>query len=466
MKKKHQLKNAMKISVIEGIYAQFHASLTSIGSNFITKAAVILNASPLQFSLLTGISQLSQFFQLYAVMHNKDITSRKKPCVQFAFWGRIMSILLGISFAISNPNLAFLFFLCVLFLSSALQTVSGNMWVAWVSDLIPKQIRGRFFSQRMQIHLIFGLIIGYFFSFFIDLFEASPDNWKYQIIERFNLQNAIHKDNLSLGLSIVFIIGTFLGLYGLKLLEKQPERKIKSIANENDFSLFEPLKNQDFRKLLRFGLWWMFAIGIGSPFWGPFMIKTLKMSLVEMQIYSMLSAFAMLLSFRFWGKFIDKFGNKTAMKICVFLGGVNPLFWIFFKESSYSLIWLEGILSGIMWSGANLVSFNIVLALAPRGKEQHWSAVYSAFGGIVMLSSILLSGVFYPPQMTFKNLVILPEQVLFAITGLLRFTAEIPLYFVNEPKAIPLRKTVSHASDIVLARIMRFRNRMFKIFNI
>ena len=465
--KQQKLKNTMKISIVEGIFAQLYSSLSTIGSNFITKAAVLLNASPIQFSMLTGISQLSQFFQLYAVIHNRNISSRKKPCIRFAFWGRLLSLFIGISFAIINPSVAITFFLSLLFISATLQNISSNMWVAWVSDLIPKKIRGRFFSIRMQIHLFSGFVIGYIFSFIIDLFEAESGSWKYNLLDRLNLKAIFDASNLPLALSIFFIIGTILGLYGLVLLKKQPERKIRNtttrLENDEQFSLFEPLKNSDFRKLLRFGLWWMFAIGIGSPFWAPFMIKTLKMSLVEMQIYSMLSAVGMLLSFRFWGKFTDRFGNKTAMKICVFMGAINGSTWIFLKEQSYSLIWLEAFSSGVMWSGANLITFNFVLSIAPRGKEQHWSALYSSLTGLMMLFTILLSGIFFPSQIVIKNFVLLPEQVLFAATGILRLTAEIPLYFVNEPKAVPLRKTMSYASDYVLAKIQRFKNSMFKI---
>ena len=459
MKKPQELNKAMRISIIEGIYAQIHSSLAAIGSNFITKAAVLLNATPMQFSLLAGVAQLSHFFQLYAVMHNKNVQSRKEHCIRFAFWGRFLSLFIGLSFAIVNPKLSFIFFLSLLFVSASLQTISSNMWVAWMTDLIPNRIRGRFFSRRMQIHLFCGIVIGYIFSFFTDLFEAEVGTWRYSLIERFQLFDVFKPDNLPIGLAIVFIIGSLFGMYGLRILGRQGERRIQitdyksqitdtaavtpiqktdTVSTEYILSqqksvvnLFEPLKNKDFRRLLHFGLWWMFAIGIGSQFWGPFMLQVLKMSLVEMQIYGMLQAIAMLLSFRFWGRFIDKYGNKKAMQICVAIGSINPLLWIFFSEASYSLIWLEGFSSGIMWSGANLVTFNFVLSIAPRGKEQHWSAVYSAFAGLMMLTTILLSGLLYPPTLTIGSFVLLPEQVLFVATGILRLTAEIPLSRIN-----------------------------------
>jgi len=460
------IKEGMKVSVVEGVFAQVYTNLTGIGSNFITKTAVLLNASPVYFSLLTGISQLSQFFQLYAVIHNKNNKNRKKACLSYAFWGRLISVLIGLSFAISKPNLALLFFLSVLFVSASLQTISGNMWVAWMSDLIPKSIRGRYFSFRMQIHLLFGLLFGYLFSFLIDLFEIDQLSFRYKILQNFKLTNFFNPSHLKISLAFLFIIGSVIGLTGLIFLNKQPERKYKHTLLKQEFSLFEPFKNKDFLRLLYFGMFWMFATGIGSPFWGPFMIKTLKLSLIEMQLYTMISSFGMLISFRVWGNFIDKFGNKNAMKICVFLGGINPLFWLFLKESAYGLIWIEALLSGIMWSGANLISFNFVLSLAPRGKEQHWSAVYSALTGLSMLLTIILSGALYPPKIAIFGFILLPEQVLFALTAIFRFSAEIPLHFVRENKNLSFRQSLKGSSDIAMLKIIKFKNRMFKIFKI
>jgi len=457
-KKTSDIRQGMRISVIEGCFAQIFSTLTSIGSAFITKAAVLLNAGPMQFSLLSAISQLSLFFQLYAVKHSQDKDSRKSACVWFAFFGRLVTILLGVSVAFVGEQAGMYFFLCVLMLSATLQTISHNMWLAWMSDLIPKRIMGRFLSFRLQIHLILGLVVGYFFSFMIDLYGISGDGWRYRLLERLNLLGVFSAENLKYGLLIVFVCGAILGMYGLLGLNRQPEMAIKKADGEG-FSLWEPLRNSDFRKLLRFGLWWMFAIGIGSAFWQPYMLQELKMSMVEIQVYSMLSSLAMVVSYRFWGMFVDRFGNKTAMKIVVFLGFINPCLWLFMTKSNYVLIWFEGVTSGMMWSGANLIAVNFVLAIAPRGREQQWSAVYSALCGLMMLSTILLSGLFYPPYVNILGVRLHPMQVLFGLTGVLRLSAEIPLFMVNEPKAVGLRKTVGMATAMVIGRMNRFRDR-------
>lgn len=462
MKKKQRslIRKSINISIHEGVYAQIFTSLVAIGNSFITKFAVLLNAMPIHFSILSAISQLTQIFQLFAIVISRKLKTRKKACIQFAFWSRALNLLLFIPLLIINAKLAILIFLLILLVSSALQNISGNIWTAWISDLIPKNFRGRFFSKRMQILLFFSLLIGYLFSIFVDLFEASNTSFKYRILERLNLLTFIKPEYQTWALYLVFFIGTIIGLIGLNILKKQPEKDLPIVENQDQLSVLEPLKNSNFRKLAFFNIWWMLAIGIGSPFWGPFMMKTLEMSLFEIQLYSTIQSISMLFAFKWWGKFIDKFGNKSTMKICVFIGGINPLIWLFFSKDSYSLIWFEAIISGFMWSGTNIVAMNFVLSIAPKGKEQVWSGMYGAIGGLMMMTTMLLSGTFFPNKMTILGLSLQPEQVLFGITGLLRWTAEIPLHYVKEAEAVPLRNTLPFVKNKIMGFIFSIKNKI------
>jgi len=449
----------MKISIFEGIFAQIYSGLVSIGSSFITKFAVLLNASPLHFSIISAISQLSQLFQLSGYVISRKLSARKSKCVSYAFWGRLINILLFIPVLLNPSPLSIIIFLLILMISASLQNISGNMWTAWIADEIPAKIRGRFFSKRMQILMTYGLISAYLVSIIIDFFEKDRSVWKTSIVKFFNASELFNHSHQLWALYYVILGGTIIGVAGLYYLNKQPETPRKQASGDQDLSLFEPLKNPNFRKLLVFNIWWMLAIGIGAPFWGPFMMKKLEMSLFEVQMYGALSTLSMLAAFKWWGKFIDKFGNRSTMKICVFLGGINPLIWVFFRKSSYYLIWPEAILSGFMWSGTNIVSMNFILAISPKGKEQLWSGMYSAVGGLMMMTSMLMSGTFFPSQLRIFGLLLEPEQVLFALTGLLRWTAEIPLQYVQEPSGVSFRKTLQIVRQMLFERFYRIRSR-------
>ena len=115
--------------------------------------------------------------------------------------------------------------------------------------------------------------------------------------------------------------------------------------------------------------------------------------------------------------------------------------WLFVTPNNYPILYLEAITSGIMWAGAGLVSTNFVLSIAPKERKQLYSGVSGAFSGIAMMATMLASGAFLPQRFEIGSISLEPEQVLFGLTGLARWSAQIPLSMVREPKS----KSVSEA---------------------
>ncbi len=433
----------MRISVIEGIFAQVYGSLCQIGSGFITKFMVILGATPLQFSLLSALGQVSALFQPLGVAFTHHLRRRKWACVWITAAGRFLTFFMGAALLFASSRMGIWFLLALLFVSMALQSIGANIWIAWVSDLIPLRIRGRFFSRRNQILLLAGLVVGYGVSLYVDMFEKQGGLARRVLVESLGLERWFTVANQPWFLSGVFIAGTLLSLIGLIVLSRQPERPLRSHAQGRLRDEYKrPFQDPNFRKLLFFGVWWMLAIGVGSAFWGPFMLKKLEMGMFRMQLYGSLHAAASLVAYNFWGRFIDRFGNKTAMKICVALGGLNPMLWLFTAPGSYGILWFEAILSGSMWAGNAIVTTNFVLSIAPRGKQQVYSGLYGAIAGVSMMASTLLSGVFFPSSLDLGFRILEPEQVVFGLGGLLRWLAIIPLLGVVEKHTVPLREAL------------------------
>jgi len=461
-KKSDNLRKAIRISVIEGIYAQIFTSLATIGTVFITKFAILLNATPFHFGILSAIGQFSQVFQPLGAIITKNLDSRKKKTVRYAFVGRALTLLLPVIPFVFDGLTAVYVFLSVCLVSTVLQSISGNMWIAWISDLIPLRFRGRFFSSRNQYLMLAAVLIGYLFGFFLDLFDSADGG----LTERFKnyLQIGSHftPDNLRYAYIFIFGIAAAIGMYGLFILNRQPELP-KKIESENSSALLlTPFKDKNFRKLMAYGCWWMLAVGIGAPFWQPFMIKNLQMSMLELQIYGTFSTIGSLLMLRPWGRFIDRFGNKPAMLIAIILGAINPFLWLFATPDNYWFLFIEAATAGIMWSGANIIATNFVLAIAPEGKQQIYSGTYSAMTGLAIVVTMLLSGRFLPPPLEILGLQLLPEQVLFGLTSVLRLTAIIPLIAVYEPKAQPFSLVVAYMNNFAKVRILQYSRWMFK----
>lgn len=443
-------------SIVEGSFAQVYGNLATIGSSFITKLLVIMGASPLQYSLLSAIGQGSAIWQPLGVAFSHHIRQRKWLCVWITALGRFLTLFLGVALVFPVQAEGIWFLLVLLFFSAGLQATGANIWIAWISDLIPLRIRGRFFSKRNQILLAVGLVFSYVVSFHVDIFESSGAGSKSWYRNLIGGEHFFVPQNQALFLAFIFVFASIIGIIGLSFLALQPERKRCAQDQPSLRKVFlEPFGDKNFRLLLCFGSWWMLATGVGSPFWGPFMLKNLEMGLFEVQLYNTLHISASLLAFGFWGRFIDRFGNKTAMKICVVLGSINPLFWLFMSASNHQLLWFEGFISGFMWAGAGIVTTNFVLSIAPKRREQAYSGIYAATTGVFMMSSSLASGIFYPDSLNIGIRILEPEQVIFGVGAVMRLAALIPLALVREYRSVPLRKALAYT----MARLIGWRVR-------
>ncbi|MBN2858097.1 MAG: MFS transporter [Candidatus Delongbacteria bacterium] len=461
-KESGRLRGAIKVSIIEGIFAQIHGTLSAIGTVFITKFALMLNATPLQFGILSSIGQFSQMFQPLASVITKNLDSRKNTTVNYALAGRFLTLFIPVIPFVFEGQAAIAVFLSVCFISTVLQAISGNMWIAWISDLVPLRFRGRFFSNRSVYLTIAAILTGYTFGFFLDLFDSGKGSLAEKLKLALDLSGFLNKDNLPYAYMIIFGTASAVGIYGLKLLKKQHERPKKIETERPSALVFSPFKDKNFHRLLLFGCWWMLAVGVGAPFWQPYMITGFKMSMIELQIYGTFATFGSLIMLRPWGRFIDRFGNKPAMIIAIILGSVNPAVWLFATADNYWFLFIEAFASGIMWSGTGVIITNLVLAVAPQGKQQIYSGMYSAVAGLAMVVTMLMSGTFLPDPKIIFGLQLDSEQVLFGLTAVLRLTAIIPLIGVYEKKAQPLMLIISHLNDFAKVRIMKYSGRMFK----
>lgn len=418
-RKQSELRETFRISITEGVYSQVYSSIAGPGSVFLTKLLVMLGASSIQFGILAATGQIFLVLMPLGALVTRKLTLHKHATVKWAVAGRALTPLLGVFPLFLSDRISLTAVLAVFAASTALLSVSANIWAGWMARMVPLRIRGRFFAKRNAVLLSFGLSTAFLLGLLVDNFNHDPAA-------------------LKLIMAGLFLVAGIIGLIGLKILLKQPEKP----TNTDDIpalALFkEPFRDKNFRKLCVFGGWWMLAIGIGAPFWQPFMIKVLKMGVTEMLLYGMTSTLGSILTLKYWGRLIDRYGNITAMKLAIGIGTVVPFVWLFVTHDSIWIIFIESLIAGSMWGCVGVVTANLVLAVAPEKKAQIYSGLFGACCGVGLIITMLASGIFMPPPMRIAGLSLHPMQVLFLVTAFARFTALIPLSRVKEPNAVPL----------------------------
>lgn len=445
-----RLKKIFQIAVLSGVFGQVFNSLSGAGSAFLTKFAIMLHATPIHFSILSAIGQLSQVFQPLGAFLTMRRKTRKGVVLTLQSLGYAIALCFGVVPFIFHDRYAIHVFLLLFFLSVSLLSVAGNAWIGWISGIIPLRVRGRFFSILSQYVLITAVGVGIGFSLFMDRFSP-PDGQGSSARESV----LFGPENLPLGFMLIFLVAVVSAFFGLSVLSRLPEKE-KKIEDEGTVRMFMfPLRDGNFRKFLLFNCWWMLAVGVGAPFWQPFMLQKLGMSLFEVQIYSGINIAAAVLVLRLWGRLIDVFGNRTAMRLIIMLGGFNPMVWLFVTPHTYFILYLEAITSGIMWAGAGLVATNFVLSIAPDEGRQLYSGVSGAFAGLAMMTTMLVSGFFLPQHLEFAGIHLEPEQVLFGLSGIARWSTQIPLSFVRDRKSGPVGDAIAFFIREMKPRIMK-----------
>lgn len=364
---------SLRWSIVEGGAYTLMIAVT-IGS-IRTFFASSLGATDADFSAITALATLGTLGAVAGPQLVGFFGSRKRA-IMAAIWFRLTWIPLAILPLVAlPPRWGLHLLMAAVLLTTFVETMLGNAWMSWMTDLVPRERRGRYFGIRAAIHGGIAIVAGWAVGHSFDLLRQP--SW--------------------LGASRVFVpLYVFAGLCGLasawfmsKKWEPPPDgAKPLPVAA----SLRLPFTHAPFRRLIGFYLLWTLVTLVSTPFWQPHMIKNLQMDGSTIAVYTILAAACSLVSQPFWGRVIDRFGSRPALAINVAVISFLPLLWLFARPDYLWLIWFDAVLTGIFWPGFNLATFNLHLQTAPRENRQAYLAAISVVIGITGFLASLLGG--------------------------------------------------------------------------
>jgi MFS family permease len=371
-----------------------------------------LGVGDFMYGVLMGLPVMSGLFQMMAAYVLEKTGARKKLFMIGGVLQRLSIIpVVILPLIIPNELKGLTIGLIVFFLlvSAVGGAFNGVTFISWMAALVPLKVRGRFFSQRQMMFTFTGLIGGLLASYALDLIDGF------------------------VGFAVVFSIVTvfalldimcFIRVYDPPMVKPQYKISIKKITNE-------VLQHPNYRRFLIFWAVWVFGVNISGPFFSAYMLDYLKMSYLEITIYTqMVSNLLTILVVKKWGGLIDVFGNKPVLRICGTVAAVLPLFWLFATPENYIAIPLIHVATGLFWNGIDLTSNNLIMALSPDENRSFYIATSSMVTSIVgSILAYALGGLFM--ELTGKwidglNIIILGRRLinyhmLFILSSLIRF---------------------------------------------
>jgi MFS family permease len=441
---KGAIRTSLRASTIDGVFATVF-SITTTGillSNFLVE----LGASPVVFGMVSSIPMIVNLIQPLGAYLSERTTSR----FHYALWTFGISRLLWIGLVVAigmaglglvDSHQLIILTLIIVLATNLLGALGSASWLSWMAEIVPRRLRGRYFGIRNTISSFTNFVC-------VPLAGVAVSMWYGGTLQ---------------GYGVILAIGILSGIISIAcqhfkidinpqeenslLREAQKTRELEEATEVGEYivsssTLSTPplsiLKNANFlRYLTYFGLW-MFAVNLSAPFFNLYMLDTLSLDVSLVTLYGSLQAGANLLLMILWGRLADKIGNRPILLVVGVLVAATPILWLGVgSNNSFDVfLWLPllHVLTGGTWAAIDLCSNNLQIGVAPLRNQSRYFGTAAAVAGVTGALGTTI-GSFLAENSSLGGL-----TTLFALSGVCRLVALVPLFFIEEP----YRKSLSN----------------------
>jgi MFS family permease len=364
-----EIKSGLRWMTLEGTATMGFFNIT--GSGILVAFALALGANNMHIGIMAAIPFVMQIVQIPAVWLVEKIRMRKLIVILSWFPSQLFWFPIAfIPFFLPVPGeAAIIMLLTLMALRGILSAITSAAYGGWQRDLVPQNILGRYYSRRQSYASAFGIVFSLGSALFIDRYLAA---------------NPGEGSILGYTWVILFAI-TFLGMSGVSFMLFIPEPLMPPLSGQQPSMIKQisaPLKDKNFKRLIIFLFLWSFAANLAVPFFSVHMLQVLGISVTWVIGLSVLSQVFSIIFLGVWGRFADRFSNKSVLSVGISLYLLVILAWIFTgKPGSYSftfpLLVIIHIFTGIAGAAVSFTTGTISLKLSPKGQSTSYMAAAS-----------------------------------------------------------------------------------------
>ncbi len=354
-----RIARSLQVSVWEGMAAE--VVTMSAGGAVLTAWALHFHAGPLLLGLLTALNyfaQLAQFPSAYLTQRfgGRTVALWAVVASRQALWPLVFLPFLPIGDHAAKGVLV-----TVAAASALLAIVGNNGWTTWMGDLVPGPIRGRYFGRRAAVCTFASGASGLGAGLFLDAMRA----------------RGLEAE----ALSALGIVAVSVGALSTWLMRQQHDPGHHASAKVDWHAMVAPLREPAMRRLLAYILPWNVGVGLSSSLFAPFMLGTLGMGYAMMALREATTAGLRIVVSPLWGRAIDRVGSRPVLIACSFTIVAIPLLWMLAAPDRLWPVFADSLMAGVLWSGHNLATMQMPIAVAPRaGRSWHVAAFYACAG--------------------------------------------------------------------------------------
>ncbi len=378
-----ETENALRMSVYDGAFATMMGSLC--GGIFLVGFALnVLGANALQVGILAALPVSANMAQVIGSILVERYGHRRIVCIISVTTARLFWLpVLGLPFLVfgdaGDPRIWIL--VALVGMSCLLGSIAGVAWLGWMSDLIPGDIRGRFFARRNIVCAAAGMVVVLAGGAFLNFWEG------------------LRGREDPIGYLILFSAGLVLGLVSSWFLSRVYDPKAgpppPGIKGLTWSALLSPFRDGNFRSLIIYVGLFMFVTQTAGPFYAVYMIENLGVDFGTITWLITFATLASLFMLRIWGPIADEMGNKPILIVAGFAHALIPLIWVVAQEGVYyHALVLAHIGSGVFYAALMLAHVNVLIKLSPEQGRSFYIAAFNTSLGLAVAVAPIIGGIF------------------------------------------------------------------------
>lgn len=398
----------LNASVKDGIS---YAVMMGSGESYFGPFGIFMGATTLQVGMLDTLPQLfSAIMQYIGARIMPRFKSRKTVVIsavliQAMTWLPIA--LLPFIFGLGKMPVFILIGLIICY--RGVNGLAVPIWSSLIGDLVPSDIRGRFFGNRNRLTGISTFIAQMSAGVALHVFETN--------------------DLTKSGFLMIFIVAFAARMNSARWLVKHDDPPFK-ILPDQDFTFWQFLKRSRHSNFAKF-VFYVGAVNLGvafsAPYFALYMLRDLKFTYIEFTGVIAAATITQFLTFRYWGDLSDRFGNKKILNVCGWGIAFVPMLWL--VSSNMVFLVLIQVYGGFVWAGFSLASSNFIFDAVTPPKRALCVAYQALVNAACLLVGSLSGGyvaTILPKSVQIGSWLWTPLSVLpaiFLISGILRLIA-------------------------------------------
>lgn len=419
-----QLRASFHASYAEGAVAEIFGACA--GGAVLTAWALHLGATPLAIGLLGALPVAAQILQLPGAWLTQTFGAKAVALATIGASRLVWLPMVTVPFVAWSTDTALRVFIAVVAMGAVFGVLGNNAWMAWMGELVPSAIRGRFFSRRTVYVTIAGTLA--------------------------SLGVAVALDTLSSRAGKALILGVLAagaciaGVLSIYLLNRQHEPASPRLGERPDWRvLIAAARASQPRAFVWYLFGWNSAVALSASFTSFHMLTNLRTGFAIAALHGMGVAAVRIVSAPLWGRAVDRFGARPVLILSSFGIAAVPAIWLFPTPAFLWPLALEAALSGALWGGHGIAVMDLTVQLSPRAERPFHVAIFAAAGGVGFAIASMLAGVLasrLPDRFELLGEPWTNLHVLFLLSALGRLVASIPALRIQEPGAHDVREVV------------------------